>query len=85
MRNILMATVGLAMMSGAAMAQQNSTPATPSGQSGYTTSGPMTSSNGAAVAPNGGLKSGVGTTLVTPGASTGGNTVPNGGGSGSSK
>jgi hypothetical protein len=75
------------MISGVAMAQQNSTPAPGAAQpggAGYTTNGSMSSSNGAAVAPNGGLKSGVGTTVVNPNTSTGGNTVPNGGtGSGS--
>jgi hypothetical protein len=82
-----MATAGLFMISGVAMAQQNSTPAPgtaqPGSSSGYTNSG-MSSSNGAAVAPNGGLKSGIGTTVVNPNTPTGGNTVPNGGtGSGS--
>jgi hypothetical protein len=64
MRTFMIAAAGLLMASGVAVAQ---TPATTPGQSqGYSTNGPYTSSNGAAVAPNGGLQSGTGTTLVNP-------------------
>jgi uncharacterized protein YraI len=85
MRNILMATAGVLMMSGAAMAQTTTTaqtPTTPSVGSGYSTNGPSISSNGAAVAPNGGLQSGVGTTLVNPATGDNGK-VPVGNNSGS--
>jgi hypothetical protein len=85
MRSILMASAGLLMMSGVAMAQgtttQGTTATTPQG---YSTNGPMTSSNGAAVAPNGGLQSGVGTTLANPSSAQSPKQAPignNGGGS----
>jgi hypothetical protein len=66
MRNILIATTGLMMLSGAAMAQTSTQTPSNSAPEGYVKNGPMVSSNGAAVAPNGGLKSGVGTTLANP-------------------
>ncbi len=68
MRTLLMTTAGFLMLTGAAMAQTTTTPqgTTQPAGSGYSTNGPMTSSNGAAVAPNGGLQTGVGTTLANP-------------------
>ncbi len=68
MRMILTTTAGFLMLTGAAMAQTATTPptATQPPASGYSTNGPMVSSNGAPVAPNGGLQSGVGTTLANP-------------------
>jgi hypothetical protein len=64
----MVAAAGLLMASGVAFAQAPAT--APNSPKGYSNNGPYTSSNGAPVAPNGGLQSGTGTTLVNPQVST---------------